>query len=330
MLHPPLGGRFIEPTRRRLHANLEKRVLQTLRRRWSLLRVVKHVVRHDLDGVGAGVWNELLQRRGRELREAEVHFGGQLHALWPNVAARRAEHRTHLVNFVGLAGSGEQGAQGEHFCHDAPHRPDVDGGVVVRGSEQHLRSTVPARGHVVCEGGPRADFAREPKVCHLADVAADQEVFGLDVPVEEAVFVHVGEALEYLVHEVADFVLRHGPLEVLGVLVQIAFHVFEHKEELVVFTNDLFQFDDVRVVELLQRLHLSQLHALLPRVKLLLHALDGGDLARLPVDGAQDGPIRTITKLFGHLVPIHVAHAKSAVEPWARGRSPFASMGRSD
>lgn len=51
---------------------------------------------------------------------------------------------------------------------------------------------------------------------------------------------------------------------VLHELEEVPFHELEHEEELVVFSDDFLQLDDVRVAELLQGLHLPELHALLP------------------------------------------------------------------
>ncbi len=51
---------------------------------------------------------------------------------------------------------------------------------------------------------------------------------------------------------------------VLHELEEVPFHELEHEEELVILSDDLLQLDDVRVAELLQGLHLPELHALLP------------------------------------------------------------------
>lgn len=51
---------------------------------------------------------------------------------------------------------------------------------------------------------------------------------------------------------------------VLHELEEVPFHELEHKEELVVFSDDFLQLDDVGVAQLLQGLDLSELHALFP------------------------------------------------------------------
>lgn len=45
---------------------------------------------------------------------------------------------------VDLTGPGEEWPEGVHFCHDAAHGPDVDGGAVVGGAQEHLWGPVPA------------------------------------------------------------------------------------------------------------------------------------------------------------------------------------------
>lgn len=44
------------------------------------------------------------------------------------------------------------------------------------------------------------------------------------------------------------------PIALLHCFVEIVLHVLKHKIELVVLADDLFELDDVRVVELLERL----------------------------------------------------------------------------
>lgn len=52
---------------------------------------------------------------------------------------------------------------------------------------------VPAGGDVVGEGRSGPDFAGQSEVADLEDVLGDQQVFRFEVPMEEAVLVHVGE-----------------------------------------------------------------------------------------------------------------------------------------
>lgn len=52
---------------------------------------------------------------------------------------------------------------------------------------------IPARGDVVGEGRARPDLPGESEVAELEDAAGEEDIFGLEVAVEEAVLVHVGE-----------------------------------------------------------------------------------------------------------------------------------------
>lgn len=54
---------------------------------------------------------------------------------------------------------------------------------------------------------------------------------------------------------------------ILHELEEVPFHELEHKEELVVFSDNFLQLDDVGVAQLLQGLHLSELHALFPTAR---------------------------------------------------------------
>ena len=69
---------------------------------------------------------------------------------------------------------------------------------------------------------------------------------------------------------------------------------------------DLFKLHDIRVRHLSERLDLAQLHALFPRVELLLHALDRDDLAARAVDGLVHAAIRAVAERLDGLVPVHL------------------------
>lgn len=71
---------------------------------------------------------------------------------------------------------------------------------------------------------------------------------------EKSVLVHEREALEDLVHDVADSAFGKVLFPLLHQLVQVLFHEFKHEEQLVILTNDFLEFDDVGVVHLAQTL----------------------------------------------------------------------------
>jgi hypothetical protein len=76
----------------------------------------------------------------------------------------------------------------------------------------------------------------------------DQHILRLDIAVEEAVLVHEGHALEDLVHDVADLRLREVLVSVLHELVEIAVHVFEHEEQLIVLADHFLELHNVWMI----------------------------------------------------------------------------------
>ena len=181
---------------------------------------------------------------------------------------RSAAPLAHLVNLICLARAGKQRPEGEQLRHDAPAGEGVDGRVVVLAAEQNFGGAVPPRAHVVGIGRPGADLPSQTVIGNLHRVPLGEHVLGLNVAVEEAVLVHEGKALEDLVHYIANLGLGEVALSPLHDFVQIGLHELKHKEQLVVFSNHLLQLDYIRVVELLQRFHFAQLHALLPSEEL--------------------------------------------------------------
>jgi len=93
--------------------------------------------------------------------------------------------------------------------------------------------------------------------------------------VEEAVAVHVGKAAKYLEYDILYDVLREQVVALLHQLVQVLVHELEDHVKVVVLSDDFFEADNVRMADFLEGFDLAQTHALLPRVVLLLHLLDG-------------------------------------------------------
>ena len=148
--------------------------------------------------------------------------------------------------------------------------------------------------------------------------------------------------LEQLVAEVAHLRLLEEGVALLAELVEVLLEELEDEVEHVVLADHLLELDDVRVRQLAQRLHLAQLHALLPRIELLLHFLragggrrwmvgrrfpwrgyawladaradgqgeawthlDGHDIARRTVHGLEDAAIRAVAESLDRLVALH-------------------------
>lgn len=121
-----------------------------------------------------------------------------------------------MENHVNLAVSGKHGAQCVQFPHNAPNGPDVYRRVVILRSQQYFGSSIPPAEinrakeyfplHIVemfilavnlpgryvfgiRQNGP--NFSSKAKVGNLHKIRAHAEqVFGLDVTMKEAMFVH--------------------------------------------------------------------------------------------------------------------------------------------
>ena len=102
---------------------------------------------------------------------------------------------------------------------------------------------------------------------------------------KEAMLVHVGQTKHRLEHYAFNLLLGELLRAVLHQLVDVLLHVLKDKVKIVVYTDHFLKFDDLRMVKLAKRLDLSEGHALLPRVELLFHFLDGYLLFALNVDG---------------------------------------------
>ena len=88
-----------------------------------------------------------------------------------------------------------------HLREDAPHGPHVDGGRVVAGAEEDLRSAVPERDDLVRVGAHGdAEGAREAEVGELEVVIRiDQQILRLEVAMQDAVRVAIEQPGRQLV-----------------------------------------------------------------------------------------------------------------------------------
>ena len=310
--------------RDRFHAT-EERHVQTLLRRRSLRRVPVYARADEIQSLRAGVWYELLQRRRLVLWKPEPHPVRQFHPLRPRLVVGSSVYRANLINLILFAAAWEQRPKREQLGGDDTDGENVDWRVVVRRPEQHLGRAVPPRGDVIRVRGLRSDLPRQSKISQLDDVVGDEEVLRLEVPVEVPMLVQIRDGLQNLIYPTSHAALGEVLVPVLDLLVQVLRHVLEHEVQLIVFPNHLRQVDAsakgrgwekrhrdgthllelhyVRVIELPERFDLTQSHALLPRVKLALHLLDGNDLVALPVGRLPHTPVRSISELLYHLVP---------------------------
>jgi len=84
------------------------------------------------------------------------------------------------------------------FGEDGSYGKDVHWRAIRLAAEEDLRGPVPSRGDVVGQRMATADLSGQAKVGELAGVAGAQEVLRLQVAMEVALLVDVGEPLEDL------------------------------------------------------------------------------------------------------------------------------------
>lgn len=178
----------------------------------------------------------------------------------PRLLGRRAHDVEDAVQLVGVGRAGKQRASRVHFRNDAPGRPDVNGRIVRPAAQQHVGRPVPQRHNLVGKGVDRnAHCPGQAKVPELQDaLLVDEEILGLQVPVQNAVLVAVGDATQHLIRKPLD----HGRLEaealpgfgplarlpfLIHVLFQIVIHVIKDHHQLVLRMNDIAQAQDVFV-----------------------------------------------------------------------------------
>ena len=100
------------------------------------------------------------------------------------------------------------------------------------------------------------------------------------------------EILSSIFHDLINIMLLSSPLFTSQTLL-VLYQVFKHKVQIVVFSYDFFELDDVWTVHFLQRLDFAQIHAFVPRIVLALHLLDGHLLVtQMSPKGSIDAPLR--------------------------------------
>ena len=122
---------------------------------------------------------------------------------------------------------------------------------------------------------------------------------------KKAVFVHVSESKQCLIHDAFNFSFGEACFAVLHKLVDVLLHIFKNEVQVVIYPDYLLEFNNLLVIQLTEGLDLAESHTLLPRVELLLHLLDGHLFFGLDVDSFNDGTVGTITKCLDNLVLVH-------------------------
>mmetsp|Transcript_53348 Transcript_53348/g.108529 ORF Transcript_53348/g.108529 Transcript_53348/m.108529 type:complete len:356 (+) Transcript_53348:57-1124(+) len=238
------------------------RVPQCLLRGNALVGVELQAHPQEVQCLGTGGREHLGQGLGSRRWQRLKHSGREGGAHRRGVLGRRATG--DLQDAVELVHGGharEDGLPHQHLAQDAAQGPHVDTLVVARGAQQDLRCTVPTRGDVVrqhgaASGGRLGQRTAQAEVTQLhVAVGVEEQVGGLDVPVEQLCSVHVVQRLQQLVAHI----LLVDVLQDVGAddVVQIRFHIVEHKVDVLVVlrTDNVQQPDDVVVATELLEVH---------------------------------------------------------------------------
>lgn len=94
---------------------------------------------------------------------------------------------------------------------------------------------------------------------------------------EIIVLVHVGQALESLIHNIPNLMLRKQPLALFHQLINIKIEVLKDEMERGFFKDDFVELHDVGVVQFHERLDLALGDAGVPFVVFLFHFFYGDD-----------------------------------------------------
>ena len=188
----------------------------------------------------------------------------------PRPLGRRAHQPEDLEQLVLVRGAGEQGAAREHLRHDAAGAPDVDAGVVSPTPEQDVRGAIPQRDDLVAESvDGDAEGAREAEIREFQlPLVVDEQVLGLEVAVQDAVFVAEGYAAQELPHEAFDGAgfegaarAAVGRVVAVHVLFEVFVHVLEDEHEFVFGVDDVVEGDDVFMFEFFHQADLAYCRA---------------------------------------------------------------------
>lgn len=96
-----------------------------------------------------------------------------------------------LVHLVKLVRAGKEWRECQHFVENATDAPVIHLMIIVAVGQKALWRPVPARTDVLCERWLGVDSTAAAEIGQLDDVSSDQNVLGLDVPMIDAVTVHV-------------------------------------------------------------------------------------------------------------------------------------------
>ena len=186
-------------------------MLERLRSRYTIVSIVDQQLLDQVDDLRAGLGDQFRNAgslHAPQTELGEVHVARVPLELIEQLLVGGAEDVMDLVHLVKLVVAWEEGEQGNDFEHDAANAPQVHLVAVVSVSKEAFGCTVPPGGDVLGVGLLGVDAATRSEVSQLHLVLHQQNVLWLDIPMENAVTMHVIYSFHQLVHVVLDTLLR--------------------------------------------------------------------------------------------------------------------------
>ena len=229
----------------------------------------------------------------------------------------------NVKQLLELGISGEQCLPSNHFSEDASHGPHVDGGGIVSGAKQNLRSSVPERDNFMSVALERnSESTAKAQICNFKDalVLVQEKILGLQITVEDAVAVAVRDAFAKLEEKGLNEGGRKGPRVgtlAMGIdeLFEIGVKVLEDQVEIglgatVLVGVDVFDAKETDNIEGLgEHLEEGDLTKSGGRNALLVHLktglLKGHQLAARLVFGLVNLAVGTLPYLLQFLIFVH-------------------------
>ena len=151
----------------------------------------------------------------------------------------------------------------------------------------------------------------QAEICYLEHTVLVEQVLRLKVSMEVAPVVDKGKTHQRLLHYRLDLVIRQTlgpsePLIVSHVIENCATQELKHQVYVVLHTDNLFKFHNVRMVQPPQRLDLPKTHGFIPTFKFLFHLLDSDCFLRRSINGLDHSAICAISTILDNLKLVHV------------------------
>jgi hypothetical protein len=184
-------------------------VLQSVLRTYPLVGIVGQQLVEDVpDILSAPIRQEFLYPDALLQGEVYLHVGGLAFEPVKHLLPWSSQNVVDSMYLVELVLAGKQGFFGYELDEDAAA----------------LGGPVPAGGDVVGVGERGVFSLAGAEVCEFDEVAFDQDVFGFDIPVEDALAVHEIDGTQYLEHVELDFLEGQRVFLVLETLIHVHIH----------------------------------------------------------------------------------------------------------